>query len=179
MDFQPRGSVFVRFTHLQNQEFTYTITVTNQGNNRMGTCRIFLAPKNDERGNPWLFKNQKDMFIELDRFTVNCTLTFFEKIVWHVEFSLVKQGSNTITRNSTASSLTIPFERTFRDIDVGRPTGGDALTAFNFCGCGWPQHLLLPKGSPEGFLCQLFVMISNYADDKVRLFLFLLRVSHN
>lgn len=71
LDFQPRGAVFVRFTHLQNQEFRYTITVKNAGNNRRGTCRIFIAPKFDERGNPWLLRNQKDMFIELDRFAVN------------------------------------------------------------------------------------------------------------
>ncbi|XP_044259844.1 phenoloxidase 1-like [Tribolium madens] len=150
LDFQPRGSVFVRFTHLQNQDFTYKITVNNSGNNRMGTCRIFLAPKFDERGNPWLFRNQKDMFIELDRFAVS-----------------LKQGANTITRHSTESSLTIPFERTFRNLDVNRPTGGDALSQFNFCGCGWPQHMLLPKGTEAGYLCQLFVMISNYADDRV------------
>ena len=73
MDFQPRGSVFVRFTHLQHQPFTYKITVNNQANgSRQGTCRIFLAPKNDEKGNPWLFRDQKTMFIELDKFTVNC-----------------------------------------------------------------------------------------------------------
>lgn len=36
----------------------------------MGTCRIYLAPKFDERGLPWLFRDQKNMFVELDRFTV-------------------------------------------------------------------------------------------------------------
>lgn len=79
----------------------------------------------------------------------------------------MKQGVNTITRNSTQSSLTIPFERTFRNLDMGRPTGGNDLEAFNFCGCGWPQHLLLPRGTESGYQCQLFVMISNYDDDKV------------
>lgn len=34
--------------------------------------RIFMAPKFDERGNPWLFRDQKLMFIELDKFKVNC-----------------------------------------------------------------------------------------------------------
>lgn len=79
----------------------------------------------------------------------------------------VKQGRNTILRESTQSSLTIPFERTFRDLDTNRPEGGDALAQFNFCGCGWPQHMLIPVGKPEGMPCQLFVMISNYADDRV------------
>lgn len=150
MDFQPRGSVFARFTHLQHQPFTYNITVNNQGQARMGTCRIFMAPKFDERGNPWLFRDQKTLFIELDKFRVN-----------------LKQGMNTITRNSNQSTVTIPFERSFRNLDNNRPTGGDALAQFNFCGCGWPAHMLIPKGSPEGFTAQIFVMVSNFEDDRV------------
>lgn len=41
------------------------------------------------------------------------------------------------------------------------------MAQFNFCGCGWPQHMLIPKGAPEGVACQLFVMISDYKDDKI------------
>lgn len=70
MDFQPRGPVFVRFTHLNHRPFTYKIVVQSNSNTK-GTCRIFLAPKYDEKGNPWLFKDQKDMFVELDKFNVN------------------------------------------------------------------------------------------------------------
>ncbi|XP_045467590.1 phenoloxidase 1-like [Harmonia axyridis] len=150
MDFQPRGPVRVRFTHLQHQEFNYRITVNNQGSSKRGTCRIFLAPKFDERGNPWLFRDQKNIFIELDKFEVN-----------------LKSGQNIINRASTQSSVTIPFDRTFRDHDTNRPEGGDALAQFNFCGCGWPQHMLIPKGNAEGYQCQLFVMISNYTNDHV------------
>jgi hypothetical protein len=36
----------------------------------MGTVRIFLAPKLDERDQPWQFIDQKNLFIELDRFVV-------------------------------------------------------------------------------------------------------------
>lgn len=79
----------------------------------------------------------------------------------------VKPGKNTITRRDDESSVTIPFERTFRNLDFNRPEGGDALEQFNFCGCGWPAHMLIPKGTVEGLKCHLFVMISNYADDKV------------
>ena len=79
----------------------------------------------------------------------------------------VKPKSNSIQRKSTDSSLTIPFERTFRELQANRPSGGAALEDFNFCGCGWPQHMLLPKGTPEGMPCELFVMISNFDDDKV------------
>lgn len=74
---------------------------------------------------------------------------------------------NTINRRSDESSVTIPFDRTFRDLDTNRPTDDAGTAQFNFCGCGWPQHMLIPRGSPEGFPCELFVMISNYADDMV------------
>uniref|UniRef100_A0A6P7H8I8 Phenoloxidase 1-like n=1 Tax=Diabrotica virgifera virgifera TaxID=50390 RepID=A0A6P7H8I8_DIAVI len=83
-------------------------------------------------------------------------------------FSLsVQQGQNTITRASTESTVTIPFARTFRNLDTNRPEGGDGLEQFNFCGCGWPQHMLVPMGNSLGFRCELFVMISNYDDDRV------------
>lgn len=79
----------------------------------------------------------------------------------------MKPKANLIQRKSTDSSLTIPFERTFRDLQSNRPTGGVELEQFNFCGCGWPQYMLIPKGTPEGMPCELFVMISNIDDDKV------------
>lgn len=44
--------------------------VENIGAPRMGTVRIFLAPKFDERGLPMLFRDQRLMFIELDKFTI-------------------------------------------------------------------------------------------------------------
>lgn len=77
MDFQERGSVFARFTHLQHRPFNYTINVNNEGNARKGTCRIFMAPKFDERGNPWLFRDQKVLFVEMDKFTVDRKTYFF------------------------------------------------------------------------------------------------------
>lgn len=80
---------------------------------------------------------------------------------------LVQPGRNTIEQKSTKSAVTIPFERTFRNLDENRPTGGDNLERFDFCGCGWPQHMLIPKGNKEGFAMELFVMVSDYKDDRV------------
>ena len=86
----------------------------------------------------------------------------------YFKFYLVNPGPNTIRRRSTESSVTIPFERTFRNLDENRPAAGSAEEMdFNFCGCGWPQHMLIPKGLPEGMRCELFVMVSNYEDDRV------------
>lgn len=56
-------------------------------------------------------------------------------------------GENIVRRKSTESTVTIPYEQTFRNIDRKRPLGEIGPTspeafAFDFCGCGWPQHLL-------------------------------------
>lgn len=77
---------------------------------------------------------------------------------------LVKPGENSFQQSSVDSSVTIPFEQTYRD--VGQM---NALVQYatRFCGCGWPHNLLIPRGKPEGMPCTLFVMISDYELDKV------------
>ncbi|KPJ14807.1 Phenoloxidase subunit 2 [Papilio machaon] len=151
LDFSDRGPVFARFTHLNHRPFRYVINVNNTGNARRATCRIFIAPKFDERNLAWVLSDQRKMFIEMDRFVVP-----------------LNAGQNTITRNSSESSVTIPFEQTFRDLraEGGNPRAGN-LTSFNYCGCGWPQHMLVPRGTEAGASYQLFVMLSNYELDKI------------
>lgn len=151
LDFTPRGSVLARFTHLNHAEFTYKITAVNRNNvPRRGTVRIWIGPKEDERGLPFTFRQQKNLLVEMDKFTV-----------------ILRPGQNTIERRSTESGITIPFERTFRNLEENRPVGGDGLEAFNFCGCGWPQHMLVPKGTKAGYPMDLVVMISDYTGDAV------------
>lgn len=80
MDFQPRGSVYIRFTHLNHNEFNYKIMINNHsGGNREGTIRIFLAPKYNETGKTWLLRDQKNMFIEMDKF--KATRKFSHKLL--------------------------------------------------------------------------------------------------
>lgn len=100
-------------------------------------------------------------YLSLNKSIISFKLTII--LFW----TTVKPGNNTIDRESTASNVTIPFERTFRNLDLNRPVGGDALEQFNFCGCGWPQHMLVPKGNKEGFAMDMFVMISDYKGDVV------------
>ncbi|EDW92261.1 phenoloxidase 3 [Drosophila yakuba] len=145
LDFVPRGHVLARFTHLQHHPFSYTIKVENSSEaTQYGYVRIFIAPKMDDRNNPMPLEEQRLMMVEMDKFVVT-----------------MPPGSQTITRNSTESSVTIPFERTFRNLDQL-----EELENF-MCGCGWPQHMLIPKGRAEGLSFELFVMVSNYEDDKV------------
>lgn len=78
-------------------------------------------------------------------------------------------GSNEIKRSSKLSSVTIPFEQTFRNRENESSTDkSETGMKYNYCGCGWPHHMLIPKGTPEGYKCELFVMISDYDLDKVR-----------
>lgn len=83
-------------------------------------------------------------------------------------FFPVNPGINVINRRSTDSSVTIPFERTFGNLNENESSNENS--EFNFCGCGWPQHMLLPKGNTQGLKFQLFVMISNYEDDRVSIY---------
>lgn len=90
-------------------------------------------------------------------------------LIFCSRFCAVKRGRNEINRRSLDSSVTIPHEATYRNLDQNRPvTNSNAEAAFNFCGCGWPQNMLIPKGNVEGFACQLFVMVTNGAVDQVR-----------
>lgn len=140
LDFKGDGTVNVRFTHLTHAEFKYNIHYENKGPERTGTCRIFLAPKFNEAKKKWTFNQQRLFMVELDRFPVH-----------------LYAGTNNIVRKSQDSSVTISFDRIFNRTDESKtdecPT--------DFCRCGWPHYMLIPKGTPEGFPCELFVMISN------------------
>lgn len=71
LDFGPQGNIMASFTHLQHAPFTYRISVTNRtSTTQRGTCRIFIGPKVNERGQPLTFKEQRGLMIELDKFTV-------------------------------------------------------------------------------------------------------------
>lgn len=77
-------------------------------------------------------------------------------------------GSNEIRRRSEQSSVTIPYERSFRRIGSEyQPKNNEELAKFQFCGCGWPAHMLLPKGTAAGTKFDIFVMVSDYEHDRV------------
>lgn len=66
---------FLRFTHLQHVPYTISIQVNNDsGAQRLGMVRVFLAPKFDDRGSAYLFKDQRLMMIELDKFVAACKI---------------------------------------------------------------------------------------------------------
>ncbi|KAG7164723.1 Phenoloxidase 1-like [Homarus americanus] len=151
IDFSSPKPVILRLTHLDSVPFNYHIEVTNtEPNPKVVTVRIFLAPKHNGSGAEMPFMEQRILWAEMDKF--NHTLN---------------PGKNQIVRSSKDSSITNPTDFTFRDLDSRPMTPGTEATEFDFCGCGWPQHLLLPRGKPEGMAYQLFYMITDFEKDKV------------
>ncbi|XP_058123593.1 phenoloxidase 8-like [Anopheles ziemanni] len=151
LDFVPEGNLFVTFTHIQHAPFTYRFQVTNRTDrNKRGTARLFLGPKVNELRQTLPFRDQRRHMVELDKFMVD-----------------LRPGTNSIVRRSDQSNLTIPYERTFRNIAASSQPGTEV---FQFCNCGWPNHMLLPKGSPDGLEYDFFVLISDYNQDRVEEF---------
>jgi tyrosinase len=63
---------YFRFTHLNHQPFTYSIGINNDSAAaRLGMVRIFLGPAQDERGQNMLFKDQRLLMIEMDKFVAS------------------------------------------------------------------------------------------------------------
>ncbi|XP_042870166.1 phenoloxidase 1-like [Penaeus japonicus] len=151
LDFNGRP-VLVELKHLDHEPFNYHLQLNNRGRTaKEVTVRVFLAPKFNARGQKMNFMEQRILWAEMDKFTVS-----------------LKPGGNHVVRSSKDSSITNPEELTFRDLEnSGTDPASPDATAFNFCGCGWPQHMLVPRGRPEGMAFQLFFMLTDYAIDKV------------
>lgn len=92
----------------------------------------------------------------------------------------MQPGENEFVRKSTCSSVTIPFDQTFMTKkEAAKYTTGEknADELLSYCGCGWPHHLLIGRGRPNGLACTLFVMITDYEQDKVNFQLSLVEFS--
>lgn len=70
LDFAAPGSTYARITHINHDDFMYNIEVENTTNSvKTGTVRIFMAPTINSDGKNFQFKDQKNLMIELDKFT--------------------------------------------------------------------------------------------------------------
>jgi len=156
IDFGTARSVRVALQHLDHTPFDLHILANNDtGEAKRVYVRVFLAPKFNGRGEEMRLIEQRELFAEMDKFV-------FE----------LKPGQNHIKRPSSESSVTIRGELTFRELEqgirLGETLNRDPVdVAEDFCGCGWPQHLLLPRGRPEGMTFTLFVMMTDYEEDRM------------
>ncbi|OXA59799.1 Phenoloxidase subunit 1 [Folsomia candida] len=156
LDFNPNNvngapTISVCAKHLDHEEFTYQIQVDNNRNRvTNGFVRIFMAPRykslaSQER---YTFNEQRGLFFTMDSF-----------------IQPLQPGANMITRRSIDSTLTVPWQSSVQQL---RQDVINGRTGAVNCECGFPHHLLLPKGTEEGMAFDLFVMITNADTDFVQ-----------
>nr|CAC04149.1 phenoloxidase II [Pimpla hypochondriaca] len=140
LDFKPKSNVGAIFTHLDHCPFKYEIKATSSlAEAKKGVVRIFIAPRIDDNGDQYTLADQRALMVEMDKF----------------DYTL-QPDLNTIVRRSINSTVTNPFETTDREL-----RNANIPPIEEFCGCGWPQYMLVPKGTELGLDMDLFVMISD------------------
>jgi hypothetical protein len=130
----------------QDKEFFYFIRVENRlPHEQEVTLRIFLVAQ--------ALANDRRMWIEMDKF--KHTLKASEKAV--------------IFRKAESSSvIKKPVIRPPGSDEPPVQTGDQTQDAeINYCNCGWPYNLLLPRGAPQGMGLRLLVMFTDWRKDQV------------
>lgn len=151
VDFSGTNPALIRVKHLQHENFTHYIVIENKAKQtKLVTIRIFLAPKTNHLNNIIPFPEQRRMYFTLDIFTAS-----------------VEPGVQTITRKSQDSSVTIPTQLGFEQLQFQVTREGNANNSGEIptrCLCGWPDTHLIPRGTPGGSTYNYFVMASDGAD---------------
>jgi tyrosinase len=125
--------------YLDHDDFVYVVRAENQHDAPADvTVRIFLAPE--------VSVEDRRAWIEMDKF--------------HQQLS---PGSRTVIvrPNRLSSVIQKPAQR---PPQPRRTPGTNA--AKNYCNCGWPFNLLLPKGTPGGMPFRLMVMLTDWTIDQ-------------
>ncbi|MEM7118678.1 MAG: tyrosinase family protein [Chloroflexota bacterium] len=146
----PNGDGETAVTFLdQTHEFVTFIRVQNElSQPQTVTARVWLVAKHDQHGQ--ILSNNRRLWVELDTFQVRLGANE-RKVVcrpaW--ESSIIKKVGGIGLRPTTALSLLKPQA-------VRQKLGSE-----DYCDCGWPYNLLLPKGTPEGMTFRLMVMFTH------------------
>lgn len=147
----PNTPVNVKVKQINHDHFEYIITIESIKAMK-AAIRIFIAPSFDEHGSPLPLSSQRRLFIEMDKFVHN-----------------LQTGTNNITRSSTVSSVVKPTDLTYDQLKnrkVGQKGEDDCTClADRYCECGWPEHMLLPRGTGSGMQFDLFVMATDWSSD--------------
>lgn len=149
LDFKSSAPIYIRFKHLNHEEWETRITVTNKSPTDLQVyVRIWYVPVNDFTRKDIKLSRQRLLALEMDKYMVT-----------------LKPGTQTLTRKSEDNSVTIPFVRSFPSAfgDGPRPTANDDTA---FCFCGWPQHMYLPIGTMDGTPFDVFVMLTPFDKDR-------------
>lgn len=140
-DIDKPGGGSVSVAYLDQKEFCYFIRAENLRDEVSEvTVRIFLAPAD--------YADDRRTWIEMDKF----------------QHTLQPSQKAVIYRPAELSSVIRKpgVKPPGRKID--RPDDDDED---NYCSCGWPYNLLLPRGTSTGMKFRLFVMLTDWAQDQV------------
>ncbi len=141
----------VTIEYLYPQEFFYFLRVENTVNKVSDvTVRIFIAPQDAA------FAEDRRKWIELDKF--KHTLQ-------------PKQRAVIFRRAEESSVIRKPAVKTLGPVEIPvidpQSGGPDPNALENYCDCGWPYNLLLPRGTRTGMGFRLFVMLTDWHKDQV------------
>lgn len=132
----------------QDKEFFYFIRVQNQlAQDQDVTVRIFLVAQ--------AVADDRRMWIEMDKFKYTLPASKQEVIFRKAELSSVIKKP--ITRPPGS----------YEPPDTSGDTTQNANAEVNYCDCGWPYNLLLPRGTTQGMGFRLLVMFTDAQQDLV------------
>jgi hypothetical protein len=124
--------------HGDHEPFLWRLRAENGGAARKVTVRIFLAPAEAAE--------DRRAWIEMDKFEHD-----------------LEPGTNEIERHgSLASPVRKPAER-----PPVWEQGPAQSPHEQYCRCGWPYHLLLPRGTVAGMPFRVLVMLTDWKHDRV------------
>ena len=138
----PNGTTVPK-EYVDHEDYSYFIRAENMSNqDRPVTVRVFLAAT--------ALSENRRMWIEMDKFGV--TLPASARVV--------------IYRPARLSS--VARKPAWRPAEP-RPVlpAGTPQSARNYCDCGWPYHLLLPRGTRQGLPVRVMAMITDWLIDRV------------
>lgn len=147
----------VGFPYLDHVPYCYFIRVQNNSDgDKNVTVRLFLAPTtvldtaSGEIDDPSTdeYINNRRLWIEMDKF----------------QYDLKANEKAVIFRQDNESSVIrrpVMSPNDVRDIEPGNDPED------NYCECGWPYHLLMPRGTATGMYFRLFAIITDGEIDSV------------
>lgn len=130
---------------LRSKPFTYNITVTSQKSVE-AVIRVFIGPNFDSLDQ---FEQFRDKFFQADVFKYK-----------------LKEGENIITRLSSNYNTVVKDSMSIADLYKETIEAVKDNFTWNFdnaeAHCGFPERLLLPKGTEDGFAYKFLFFISEF-----------------
>jgi hypothetical protein len=139
--------------YLDQEEFFYFFRLQNETSEAQDvTVRVFIVAADDPE-----WPEDRRMWIEMDKFKQS--LAAEEQAVVFRPASLSSVIRKPGTKPPSAEQPPIRAKNDFMQ--------EDAKILENYCDCGWPYNLLLPRGTKQGMRFRLLVMLTDWSIDNV------------